>query len=107
MHHICIAGTAIRISGPTARTGRTTPCASLPWAWSPRRLGQAQSSRSARTSCMRMTGRQDGRRPGSVLTVHNLAYQGLFPADLRETLKLPLRSFAIDGVEYYGSIGFL
>src|SRR6185437_10599662 len=30
---------------------------------------------------------QDGRRPGSVLTVHNLAYQGLFPADLRETLK--------------------
>ena len=50
---------------------------------------------------------QDGRRPGSVLTVHNLAYQGLFPADLRETLKLPLRSFAIDGIEYYGSIGFL
>jgi len=46
-------------------------------------------------------------RPATVLTVHNLAFQGQFPAPLLSTLRLPERAFAIDGVEYYGSIGFL
>jgi len=50
----------------------------------------------------------DGRRrPPSVITVNNLAYQGLFPADLLSTLHLPPEAFRIDGVEYYGGIGFL
>jgi starch synthase len=45
--------------------------------------------------------------PGTIMTVHNLAYQGQFPRELLSTLGLPPRSFTIDGVEYYGSIGFL
>ena len=45
--------------------------------------------------------------PGTILTVHNLAFQGLFPADLLATLRLPPDSFALEGVEYYGRIGFL
>ena len=49
----------------------------------------------------------DGRRPATVLTVHNLAYQGQFPADLLGRLRLPPHAFAIDGVEHYGAIGFL
>ena len=48
-----------------------------------------------------------GRRPGTVMTVHNLAFQGRFPAELLPILGLPPSSFAIDGVEYYGGIGFL
>ena len=48
-----------------------------------------------------------GRRPGTVITVHNLAFQGIFPAELLSALGLPPESFGIDGVEYYGSIGFL
>jgi starch synthase len=48
-----------------------------------------------------------GPRPATVMTVHNLAFQGQFPASLLASLGLPLRSFAIDGVEYYGMIGFL
>jgi starch synthase len=48
-----------------------------------------------------------GPRPASVLTVHNLAFQGQFPADLLEPLGLPPESFAIDGIEYYGGIGYL
>jgi starch synthase len=43
----------------------------------------------------------------TVLTVHNLAFQGQFPPDLLATLGLPPNSFAADGVEHYGSIGFL
>ena len=48
-----------------------------------------------------------GRRPGLVMTVHNLAFQGQFPADLLPVIGLPPESYAVDGVEYYGSIGFL
>ncbi len=50
----------------------------------------------------------DGRpRARTVFTVHNLAYQGQFSADLLSALRLPPRAYAIDGVEYYGGIGFL
>lgn len=48
-----------------------------------------------------------GRRPGTVMTIHNLAFQGLFPADLLPTLGLPPEALEINGVEYYGKIGFL
>jgi starch synthase len=46
-------------------------------------------------------------RPGTVMTVHNLAYQGQFPRQMLSDIGLPAESFAIDGVEYYGAIGFL
>jgi starch synthase len=39
--------------------------------------------------------------------VHNLAYQGQFPAALLQELGLPPQSWSIDGVEYYGDISFL
>ena len=46
-------------------------------------------------------------RPGTIMTVHNLAYQGQFPREILSDIGLPPESFAIDGVEYYGAIGFL
>ncbi len=49
----------------------------------------------------------DGPRPRTVMTVHNLAFQGQFPKELLADLGLPPHAFAMDGVEYYGSIGFL
>ena len=49
----------------------------------------------------------DGRRARSVMTVHNMAFQGQFPASLLAPLGLPPGSFTVDGVEYYGAIGFL
>jgi starch synthase len=50
----------------------------------------------------------DGRRrPGTVMTIHNLAYQGQFPRDMLAALGLPPQSFSQDGVESYGAIGFL
>ena len=48
-----------------------------------------------------------GSRPGTVMTVHNLAFQGQFPAGLLEELGLPPEAWSVDGVEYYGSLGFL
>ncbi len=49
----------------------------------------------------------DGRRPGTVMTVHNLAFQGQFAPELLPVLGLPPHAFSIDGVEYYGGIGYL
>jgi starch synthase len=48
-----------------------------------------------------------GRRPGAVLTVHNLAFQGVFPASILATIGLPPQAMAIDGVEFYGKVGYL
>lgn len=46
-------------------------------------------------------------RPATVLTIHNIAYQGQFPAALLNPLRLPRSAFSLRGVEYYGDIGFL
>jgi starch synthase len=48
-----------------------------------------------------------GPRVPSVLSVHNLAFQGQFGPDLFPALGLPPEAFAIEGIEYYGGIGFL
>jgi starch synthase len=48
-----------------------------------------------------------GHRPATVMTVHNLAFQGQFPPELLTTLGLPPQAFSIAGVEYYGGIGYL
>jgi len=46
-------------------------------------------------------------RPRTVITIHNLAFQGKFPRSLLGEIGLPSESFTVDGVEYYGEIGFL
>jgi starch synthase len=46
-------------------------------------------------------------RPKTAMTIHNLAFQGQFPRQLLRTLRLPPHAFRMDGVEYFGSIGFL
>ncbi len=47
-----------------------------------------------------------GARP-LVFTIHNLAFQGRYPAELFPRLGLPAEAFAIEGVEYFGGVGFL
>ena len=44
--------------------------------------------------------------PG-VVTIHNLAYQGLFSADVLPALDLGWDLFAVDSLEYWGKISFL
>jgi starch synthase len=45
--------------------------------------------------------------PPTVMTVHNLAFQGQFSPTLLTPLGLPLAAFTVAGLEYYGSLGFL
>jgi starch synthase len=45
--------------------------------------------------------------PPCVFTMHNLAFQGLFPAEDVAGLDLPEGSFTPDGAEYFGKISFL
>jgi len=50
----------------------------------------------------------EGAKPTpSVFTVHNLAYQGIFPPEDLKKLGLPPESFSIEGMEYYGKLSFL
>lgn len=46
-------------------------------------------------------------RPATIFTIHNLAYQGLFPAELFPQLRLSKDAFTPDGLEFYGKISFL
>lgn len=46
-------------------------------------------------------------RPATVFTVHNLAYQGVFPAATLSELGLPQALFRMDGVEFHGMLSFM
>jgi starch synthase len=43
----------------------------------------------------------------SVFTVHNLAYQGLFPAPVFGELGLPAAAYTLHGVEFHGQVSFM
>ena len=51
--------------------------------------------------------RWSGRAAPSVLTVHNLAYQGLFPRSLMGDIGVPESDFHMEGVEFYDKLSFL
>lgn len=50
---------------------------------------------------------EGGHSVKSVITVHNIAFQGVTPADRLSGLRLPYGAFTPDGIEYYGSISTL
>ena len=48
-----------------------------------------------------------GEAPPSLVTIHNMAFQGHYPRALFDQLGLPAEAWAINGVEYHGGVGFL
>jgi starch synthase len=48
-----------------------------------------------------------GARARSLITVHNLAFQGLFGAPVLGELGLPAHTWSMHGVEFYGHLSFL
>ena len=48
-----------------------------------------------------------GRAVPSLFTIHNLAFQGQFPAAFFGRLGLPSEAFRTAGLEYFGSVGYL
>ena len=45
--------------------------------------------------------------PRSIMTIHNLAFPGLFPAQFLPSLGLPATAFNVEGIEYHNQISFL
>ena len=43
----------------------------------------------------------------TVLTIHNIGYQGLFPSEILPLLMLPWDLFTMDKLEFYGQVNFL
>lgn len=43
----------------------------------------------------------------TVMTVHNMAFQGTFGSDIFGQLRLPPHAFSMAGVEYFGGVGYL
>jgi starch synthase len=50
---------------------------------------------------------RNARPAATLMTIHNLAYQGIFPPHTLAELNLPPSSFSIEGLEYYGNLSFL
>ncbi|MBZ0125683.1 MAG: glycogen synthase GlgA [Rhodocyclaceae bacterium] len=48
-----------------------------------------------------------GAKAATVMSIHNLAFQGIFPADTLTALGLPPEAFAMDGVEFWGKLSFM
>jgi starch synthase len=48
-----------------------------------------------------------GARPATAITIHNIAYQGLYPPTKLGEMWLPPECYRMDGVEFHGNISFL
>ena len=107
MRRTCFRVLEILISGLTAWIGRTTRCA-LPRCANCRRIGLGFVSSfvpdivhahdwhaALALAYMHYSNR---RRPATVMTVHNLAYQGVFPPEMLAEIDLPPQSFTVRGV---------
>jgi starch synthase len=49
----------------------------------------------------------NGTKIPTILTIHNLAYQGLFPKESLRRIGAPEDSFHVDGLEFYDKLSFL
>lgn len=47
------------------------------------------------------------RRPTTVFTIHNMAYQGVFPLSTFKSLNLPNQIWNMRGIEFFGNLSFL
>lgn len=77
-------------------------------AWAPQIVHAHDWHAGLAPAYLRAAERQQGRALArSVFTVHNLAYQGIFPAHLFAELGLPADFFHMHGIEFYGQLSFL
>ncbi|WP_144154195.1 glycogen synthase GlgA [Paraburkholderia sp. BCC1885] len=76
--------------------------------WSPQIVHAHDWHAGLAPAYLRAAERQQGRTLAhSIFTVHNLAYQGVFPAHLFGQLGLPADFFHMQGIEFYGQLSFL
>src|SRR5208337_972435 len=46
-------------------------------------------------------------RSGTVLTIHNIAYQGIFPGGFFSLTNLPPGAWSMQGIEFWGQCNFM
>jgi starch synthase len=82
-------------------------CAALGWYPSIFHLHDWQTS--LVSAYLQLSWRYDPRfiRTGTVLTVHNIAYQGIFPGGLFSLTNLPPNVWSMQGIEFWGQCNFL
>jgi starch synthase len=54
-----------------------------------------------------LLGESGNERPATIFTIHNLAYQGLFPRSVLPSLGVPDYLFTPDGIEFFGQVSFM
>lgn len=54
-----------------------------------------------------LLGTSKDQSPATLFTIHNLAYQGLFPSSVLPSLGVPADLFTPDGIEFHGKVSFL
>jgi len=50
---------------------------------------------------------ENGPRPATVFTIHNIQFQGMFPKTMVSQARLPPETFSLDGLEFYGQVSYL
>ncbi|HSD40740.1 MAG TPA: glycogen synthase GlgA [Burkholderiales bacterium] len=90
--------------GQLARVAALLAGASNPLDWRPDVLHCNDWQTALAPAYLRFAG---GARARTVMTIHNLAFQGLFPPEEVARLGLPAESYSIDGVEFWGRMSFL
>jgi starch synthase len=90
--------------GQLARVAALLAGASSPLDWRPDVLHCNDWQTGLAPAYLRFAG---GARARTVMTIHNLAFQGLFPREEVVRLGLPSESYSIEGVEFWGRMSFL
>jgi starch synthase len=90
--------------GLLSRIGATLACDASPIGWHPQ-IAHCNDWQSGLVPAYLHF--HSGQKAASLMTIHNLAFQGVFPPDTVAQLGLPAASFHVNGVEYYGGMSFL
>ncbi len=73
-------------------------------AWAPHLVHGHDWHAGLAPACLKLSA---GKPVPCIHTVHNLAYQGVFPAETFGELGLPASAFQVEGLEFYGQLSFM
>ena len=113
----CMTVTARRTVTPRSGTGTTTICGLLGSVWRPPNWRVARVDPDWAADVLHVNDwpaalapayiAWRGQRTPSILTIHNLAYQGNFSRDSLGRIGAPDSAFQIDGIEFYNQVSFM
>ena len=89
--------------GLLSRVAALLGCASSPLEWRP----EIVHCNDWPTGLVPVYLHAERERAATVMTIHNLAFQGLFEPSWLPRLELPPAVFSIEGIEFYGRLSFL